>query len=102
MRSLGSSWRIGSGILRATADDGGVVLFLPGFSEPGADGFQAEHLQAPLAGFSVFLELSQQGALAHLLQISGLVRIGDVPVVFGLGSESRVVRGQVAGFFEVR
>jgi len=67
--------------------DGGVVALLPSLLEAGADGLEAEHLQALLLGLAVLLELAQQGTLAELLQVAGLVRVWDVPAVFGASYE---------------
>jgi len=52
------------GNLPSHGDDGRVVALLPGLFESGADGLEAEHLKALLAGDPVLLELAQQGPLA--------------------------------------
>ena len=82
--------------------DRGVVALLPRLLEAGADGLQAEDLEALLLGFAVLLELAQQGPPAELLQITGLVRVEDVPAVVALGLKRQVVLGQVAQILEIR
>ena len=92
----------GLGNLAGCGDDGGVVAFLPGFFEPGPEGFQTKHLQSFLFRSTVLLEFFQQGAFAKLFQVTCLVRVGHVPAVFGLGSEHRVVLCPVTQLLEVR
>jgi len=68
-------------------------MLLPRFLEPGADGLQAEYLQALLFGLAVLLELAQQGPLAQLFQIAGFVRVGYIPAVLSLAPEFRGILG---------
>ncbi len=86
----------GLGNLLGCGDDGGVVAFLPGFFEPGAEGFQTEYLQSFLFRSTVLLEFFQQRAFAKLFQVTRLVRVGHVPAVLGLGSEHGIVLCTVA------
>ncbi len=50
--------------LAGYVNDRGVVAFLPGFFESGADGLQAEYFEALLLGFAVFLEFAFLESLA--------------------------------------
>jgi hypothetical protein len=77
------------GDLARHGDDGGVVALLPCLPEAGADGLEAEHLQTPLPGLAVLLELAQQGALAELAQLAGPVSIHNIPAVSGAREEDR-------------
>ena len=75
--------------LAGHGDDGRVVAFLPSLLEPGSN-----RLQAFLFGFTVLLELAHQGPFAQLLQVTGLIRVGDVPAVLAFGLERRIILGQ--------
>src|SRR5690606_21939402 len=78
------------------SDDGGVVSLLPRFLETGTHGLKAEDPQAFLLGLPVLLELPQQSPLAELLQVGALIRIGDVPAIFGASHERSVVCVELA------
>ena len=91
----------GFGDFGGHGDDGGVIPFLPGLFEAGPDRLQAEDFEFLLLGFPVFLEFLQESPFPEFLQIGGLVGIGDIPAVFGLGPQCRIVFGQVAQLLEV-
>ena len=82
-------------------DNGLVILVLPGSLKSGTYSFDAEDLDAFMRRCTVFLELPQQRALPHLIQVIRLVQIWDIPTVFSLGAEAGMVLGQIAQFFEV-
>lgn len=71
-------------------DHGGVIAFLLGPLEAGADGLDAEEIQTLLAGFPGFLELLEQKVLAQLLEVACLIRINIIGFGFPRFSWGRV------------